>query len=107
MEAPLLASTSPGEELDILFQVACFSSEHARRLVNIRDPSRGLKMIWGRAEETCGSPVATEHALFIKLENFPKMSYKNPYKVRELADLLMEVEAAKLDGNLPGLFILG
>lgn len=100
---------SPREELDILIKwLGKQSSEHARRVkaVNMRDPSRGLMMIWERLEETYGSPEAIEHTLFSKLENFPKVSYKDPQKLRELADLLMEVEAAKLDGILTGLSYL-
>lgn len=100
---------SPREELDMLIEwLGKQSSEHARRIkaVNMRDPSRGLMMIWERLEETYGSPEAIEHTLFSKLENFPKVSYKDPHKLRELADLLMEVEAAKLDGVLTGLSYL-
>lgn len=59
-------------------------------------------MIWERLEETYDSPEAIEHTLFSKLENFPKVSYKDPHKLRELAVLLIEVEAAKLDGILTG-----
>ena len=100
---------SPREELDVLIKwLGKQSSEHARRIkaVNMRDPSRGLMMIWERLEETYGSPEAIKHTLFSKLENFPKVSYKDPHKLRELADLLMEVEAAKLDGILTGLSYL-
>lgn len=97
---------SPREELDTLIKWQ--SSEHARRIkaVNLRDPYRALRMVWERLEETYGSPEAIEHTLFSKLENFPKVTYKDPHKLRELADLLMEVEAAKLDGFLTGLSYL-
>lgn len=99
----------PREKLDMLIKwLGKQSSEHARRIkaVNMRDPSRGLRMVWQKLEETYGSPEAIEHTLFSKLENFPKVSYKDPYKLRELADLLMELEAAKLDGVLTGLSYL-
>lgn len=86
---------SPGEELDDKQ-----SSEHAcrKKAVNMRDPLRGLMMIWERLEVT--SPEAIEQSLFTKLENVPKVSYKDPHKLREL---LMVVEAVKLGGSLPGL----
>ncbi|XP_076879123.1 uncharacterized protein LOC143527737 [Brachyhypopomus gauderio] len=100
---------SPGEELDVLIKwLGKQSSEHARRIkaANIRDSSRGLIMIWERLEETYGSPEAIEHALFTRLENFGKVSFKDSHKLRDLADLLIEVEAAKSDALLPGLSYL-
>lgn len=44
--------------------------------------------------------------LFDKLNCFPKISNKKPQKLRELADLLKEVELARLGGYLPGLSFL-
>ena len=34
------------------------------------------------------------------------MTYKDPHKLRDLGDLLLELEAAKMDGYLPGLSYL-
>ncbi|XP_034075900.1 uncharacterized protein LOC117548634 [Gymnodraco acuticeps] len=98
-----------GEELDLLSRwLGRESSEHVRRLkaANIRCPPAGLSMAWERLEETYGSPEAIERALFSKLERFPKLTNKEPQKLRELGDLLLEVKAAKLDGYLPGLAYL-
>ncbi|KAK2844932.1 hypothetical protein Q5P01_011591 [Channa striata] len=83
------------EEINLLIKwLGPESSEQARRLkaVNIRHPSAGLYMIWTRLEEC--------------YESFPKLSSKDPHKLRELSDLLCELEAAKLDGYLPGLSYL-
>ncbi|XP_055486621.1 uncharacterized protein LOC129693911 [Leucoraja erinacea] len=100
---------SPGEELDLLVKwLGKESSEQATRIkaVNMRNPKAGLKMAWQRLEETYGSPESIEHALFTKLENFPRITIKEPYKLRELGDLMSEIEAAKADGYLPGLSYL-
>ena len=98
-----------GEELDLLSKwLGQESSQHVRRIkaVNIRRPQTGLDMAWERLEETYAPPEAIERALFSKLEHFPKLTNKEPQKLRKLGDLLMEVEAAKLDGYLPGLSYL-
>lgn len=84
------------------------SAEQARRIksVNVRNLPAGLDLIWERLEETYGSPEAIENALFTKIEDFPKMAAKDSQKLRGLGDLLTELEAAKLDGYLPGLLSL-
>ncbi|XP_059801165.1 uncharacterized protein LOC132378346 [Hypanus sabinus] len=53
----------------------------------------------------CG-PEIIEAALFRRLENFPKVSAKDYTKLRELGDLLMEIQGAKEDGYLTGLLYL-
>lgn len=60
-------------------------------------------MIWTRLKECYGSSEVIEGALFSRIENFPKLSSKEPLKLCELSDLLCELEAAKQDGYLPGL----
>ncbi|KAJ8365140.1 hypothetical protein SKAU_G00139710 [Synaphobranchus kaupii] len=97
------------EEIDLMIKwLGPESSEHARRIkaVNVYHPSQGLKMIWSRIEECYGSPEAMERALFSKIENFPKLSGKDHHKLRELGDVLLELEYAKQDGHLPGLSYL-
>ncbi|XP_073714092.1 uncharacterized protein [Misgurnus anguillicaudatus] len=99
----------PEEEMDLLIKyLGRESSEQVRRIksVNIRHPFEGLQMAWERLEDLYGSPEAIERALFFKLENFPKISGKDLYRLRDLGDLLAELEAAKLDGYLPGLSYL-
>ncbi len=75
------------------------STDQARRIktVNIKDPAIGLNMAWKRLDEIYDSPEAIEQALFNKLENFPKVTMKDPRRLRDLADLLSEQQAAKED----------
>lgn len=97
------------EETDLLIKwLGKESSEQARRLkaAYIRDPVSGIRAIWQRLEECYGTPEAIEKALFTRLENFPRITNKEPAKLRELADLLQELYAAKQDGYLPGLAFL-
>lgn len=97
------------EELDLLVKwLGRESSEHARRIksVHIRHPEAGLEMAWERLEECYGTPEAIERALFARLENFPKIANRDSQKLRDLADLLLEIEAAKEDRFLPGLSYL-
>jgi len=63
-------------------------------------------MVWERLEETYGSPEVIESALMKKLDHFPAISYKDTHKLRELGDLLKELEAAKAEGFLPGVIYL-
>ncbi|XP_037399818.1 uncharacterized protein LOC108416929 [Pygocentrus nattereri] len=70
------------------------------------NPSTGLTKAWERLEECFGSPEIIEKSLFDRLINFPKVTNKDPVKLRELSDLLHELEAAKLEGYLPGLSYL-
>ncbi len=99
----------PSEELDLLVQwLGPESTEHARRIrsVHINYPDVGLSMVWKRLEECYGSTEAMELALFNKLECFPKLSNKDPRRLRELGDLLLELQTAKAEGYLPGLTFL-
>lgn len=50
-----------------------------------------------------GAPEVIEDALFQRINSFPKISNREYSKLNELSDLLMELEAAKADGDLPGL----
>ncbi|XP_067273612.1 uncharacterized protein [Pseudorasbora parva] len=100
---------SPSEEMDLLVKwLGCESAEHAKRIraVHINHPLQGLSLIWERLYETYGSPEMVESALFRKLENFPKISNRESQRLRELGDLLMEIQAAKQDGDLMGLSYL-
>lgn len=99
----------PSEELDLLIKwLGPESTEHARRIrsVHIRHPEEALNMVWERLEDCYGSTEAMETALFNKLERFPKILNKDPQRLRELGDLLLEVEAAKEEGYLPALAYL-
>lgn len=63
-------------------------------------------MVWQRLENSYGSPEAIENALKKKLENFPKITNRENHKLRELRDILMELNAACVDGFLHGLSYL-
>lgn len=84
------------------------SSEQAKRIrsVHILHPKSGLDMLWQRLEESYGAPEMVEHALLKKLEDFPRLSNKDSHKLRELGDILLELECAKVEGYLPGLAYL-
>lgn len=95
-----------GEEFDLMIRwLGRDSADHAYRIksVNVRNLPAGLELIWERLDMTYGSPEAIEKALFTKIETFPKISAKDHDKLRELGDLLTEIEAAKIGGDLPGL----
>ncbi|XP_057684651.1 uncharacterized protein LOC130910980 [Corythoichthys intestinalis] len=97
------------EELDLLIRYLGKNSARQvkqMKAVNIRCPETGLRMAWERLEETYGSVEAIEQALFYKIESFPKIATREPFKLQDLADLLLELEAAKLDGYLSGMSYL-
>ncbi|KAE8627355.1 hypothetical protein XENTR_v10006954 [Xenopus tropicalis] len=100
---------SYSEEIDLLIKyLGTESAEHAKRIrvININHPQTGLKMIWHRLNECYGSAEVVENALFKRIDDFPKISNKGYQKLRELSDLLMELQVAKAEGDLPGLAFL-
>ncbi|KAI4889720.1 hypothetical protein NFI96_009932 [Prochilodus magdalenae] len=46
-------------------------------------------------EDFYGSPEVIENALLKKVKDLPKISVKDNHKLRELGDILMDLEAAK------------
>ncbi|XP_051813210.1 uncharacterized protein LOC110970024 isoform X1 [Acanthochromis polyacanthus] len=102
-------SLSPKEELDLLIQwLGPKSTEQAKRIspAQINDTTAALKMVWQRLEETYGAPEVIEHTLFKKIEDFPRITCRDNTELRELGDLLLEVELAKAEGYSPGLAFL-
>ncbi|KAL1021415.1 hypothetical protein UPYG_G00013000 [Umbra pygmaea] len=100
---------SAREELDLITKwLGAESSEQAKRIrsVHIQNAAAGLSMIWQRLEECYGAPEVIENVLFHKIEDFPKLSNKDNHKLRELSDILLELEGAKSEGYLPGLAYL-
>lgn len=97
------------EELDLLSKwLGSESSQHAKRIraVHINDPSHGLSKVWERLERCYGSPEAIEKALVDRLDCFPKVTNKDPLLLRDLGDLLLEIDSAKKEGYVPGLSYL-
>ncbi|XP_060772289.1 uncharacterized protein LOC132883105 [Neoarius graeffei] len=100
---------SAKEEMDLLVKwLGKESGEQAKRIrgVHAYNPARGLDMIWQRLDECFGAPEVIESALLKKVDSFPKISNRDWKKLRELGDLLMELQAAKLEGVLSGLACL-
>ncbi|CAL9684350.1 unnamed protein product [Knipowitschia caucasica] len=97
------------EELDLLIKwLGKDSVQYANRLraVYINNSAEGLAKVWERLNECYGSPEALEKALLDRLERFPKISNKEPHLLRELEDLLLEIDGAKCEGYIPGLTYL-
>jgi len=113
-KASFLSSTkdlnlSAREELDLLTKwLGAESAEQAKRIraVHVLNPAAGAVMVWQRLEECYGTPEVIEDAMFKKIENFPRLTNKDNVKLRELSDILLELECAKQDGALPGLAYL-
>lgn len=84
------------------------SSNYVKRLwsVHITSPALALTKAWERLQECYAAPEIIEKALFDRLDNFPKVLAKEHTKLRELADLIMEMQCAKEDGYLPALSCL-
>ncbi|XP_036952753.1 uncharacterized protein LOC119018863 isoform X3 [Acanthopagrus latus] len=100
---------SPREELDLMTKwLGAESSEQAKRIraVHVLNPAVGVNMVWQRLEECYGTPEVIEDALLRKIENFPRLTNKDNIKLRELGDILLELECAKEDGVLQGLSYL-
>lgn len=97
------------EELDLMTKwLGPGSSEQAKqtRSVHVLNPGAGVNMVWQRLEECYGMPEVIEDALLRKIEQFPKLHNRDTVKLRELGDILLELECAKEDGALPGLLYL-
>lgn len=97
---------SAQEELDLLIKwLGPESSAQSSRLrsVYVQDYEAGLNAVWKRLNDTYGSPEVVEDALMKRLEDFPRIPYRDNVKLRELGDLLLELETAKTDPYLPGL----
>ncbi|XP_039534522.1 uncharacterized protein LOC120483523 [Pimephales promelas] len=76
------------------------------RSVHVSNPNLALYKAWDRLGECYAAPEVIEKSLFQRLDSFPKISAKDHIKLRELGDLLMEIQGAKEDGYLTGLSYL-
>lgn len=63
-------------------------------------------MVWDRLEECYGSPEVIESALTKQINSFPKICNKDYPKLKELGNLLMELQSTKAKGDLRGLAFL-
>lgn len=99
----------PSEEMDLLLKwLGKESAEHIEqiRAIHINRPGAGLAMAWERLEQIYGSAEAIENALFKCIDSFPKIVNRDGSNLTKLGDLLMELQAAKAEGDLPGLAFL-
>ena len=100
---------TPSEELSLISE---YTTKNSKKLVQqlrsayIRNPAKGVKEVWKKLDERFGTSIVLTKAHLDKLTGFPKVGYKDPKKLQELGDLLLELECAKSDGSLPGLRIL-
>ena len=74
------------------------------RSAYIKNPAKGVKEVRKKLDERFGTSIVLY--CLDKPTDFPKVGYKDPKKLQELGDLLLELECAKSDGILPGLRIL-
>ncbi|XP_061136930.1 uncharacterized protein LOC133155543 [Syngnathus typhle] len=99
---------TPSEQMDLLVAwLGEESAEHAKRIraVHVNSADRGLRRIWERLETCYGAPEMVEDSLFERIASFPKIN-RDYLKLHELSDFLIELKAAKADGDLPGLTYL-
>lgn len=97
------------EEMDLLVKwLGAQSGEQVKhiRAVHVNNPIKGLQMVWERLNEWFGTPEVIENSLLRRVDNFPNITNKDCGKLRELGDLLMELQAAKSEGALSGLTYL-
>ncbi|XP_062413389.1 uncharacterized protein LOC119222763 [Pungitius pungitius] len=97
------------EMLDLLIKwLGPESVKHIRRIrsVHVRNPDIALKKAWERLQECYAAPEVMEKSLFKRLDEFPRISNKDYGKLRDLGDLLMELQGAREEGYLTGLTYL-
>ncbi|XP_041429818.1 uncharacterized protein LOC121397278 [Xenopus laevis] len=97
------------EEIDLLVRwLGSESGKQVKRIqaVYVNDSRKGLQMAWQRLDECYGAPEIIEESLWKRIDGLGKISNKDPQRLRELGDLLMELQAAKDEGDFPGLAVL-
>lgn len=102
-------SLTATQELDVMTKwLGRQSGEQVRRIrsVYINNPILALNKAWERLHDCYACPEIIEQSLFQRLDSFPKIAAKDHAKLRELGDLLMELQGAKEDGFLTGLSYL-
>ncbi|XP_049322874.1 uncharacterized protein LOC125782565 [Astyanax mexicanus] len=102
-------SVTEKEELDLLVKwLGRQSAEQVKRIraVHVNNPKKGLQMAWERLNQCYGAPEVIEESLWKRIDSFDRISNKDHQRLRELGDLLMELQAAKEEGAFPGLAYL-
>ncbi|XP_061776027.1 uncharacterized protein LOC133568236 [Nerophis ophidion] len=97
------------QELDLMTKwLGKESGEHVRRIrsMYVNHPELALHKAWERLRDCYATPEIIEKSRFDRLDNFPKISNKDNARLRELGDLLMEIQGFKKDGYVTGLSYL-
>ncbi|KAL3977608.1 alcohol-forming fatty acyl-CoA reductase [Sarotherodon galilaeus] len=97
------------QELDLMTKWLGNESEQqirSIRSVHVNDAGLALRKAWERLNDCYGAPEMIEQSLFQRLDSFPKIVAKDYIRLRELGDLLMEIQGTKEDGYLTGLSYL-
>lgn len=100
---------TPIQELDLMTKwLGRESSDQVKRIrsVYVNNSTLALYKAWERLNECYAASEIIERSLFRRLDSFPKITVKDHVKLRELGDLLQEIQGAKEDGHLPGLLYL-
>ena len=100
---------TPNEELSLIIENTTDKSKKlAQRLCNdyINNPSDGVAILWQKLGQRYGSDTVITEVYLNKLNDIPKIRYRDNKKLQELGDLLLELPCAKADGGYPGLRIL-
>ncbi|XP_033099358.1 uncharacterized protein LOC117103008 [Anneissia japonica] len=96
----------PREELDLLTRwLGNESQGHAKRIraVHVPNTKAGLKALWERLDELYGASEILEKSLMNRIESFHNLSITENARLRDLGDLLKQIQGARDDGTLPGL----
>ena len=64
---------------------------------NPDNPKIAIDRIWERMDERCGAPEIVGHSLKKKLVDYPTLTNKDPFKLYDMVDILLEIEATKAD----------
>ncbi|XP_052799499.1 uncharacterized protein LOC128231119 [Mya arenaria] len=93
----LEVGASPAEELDMLLRWAGTGSRQISSIksANSDNPQLGLFRAWDRLDTQYGSPERVELALRTKLNNVPRITFKDKMKLFDLSDVLAEISAIK------------
>ena len=101
-------SPSAREELDLLVKwpgKECVEHAKTTRAVHPNNSEKDLKIVWTRLKECYSSLEIIKETLFKRID-FPKIANRDSSKLREFNDLLMKLQSAKEDGDLPRLVTL-
>ena len=93
----LEVAANQAEELDLLLRWAGSASKQISSIksANFGNPAIALSRAWERLDSQFGSPERIELALRTKLNDVPKITFKDTMKMYELSDILSEICAIK------------